>query len=47
VDPDNRTFEAFELAGTEYRRAGAFAGDATASSSLFPGLVIPLGQFWA
>ena len=47
VDPDNRTFEVFELAGSEYRLAGSFAGDATASSSLFPGLTIPLARLWA
>jgi len=47
VDPDNRTFETYELAGSEYRLAGSFAGDGTATSSLFPGLEIPLARLWA
>ena len=47
VDPDNRTFEVFELAGSEYRPAGSFAGDGTASSSLFPDLTIPLARLRA
>lgn len=47
VDPDGRTFEVYELAGSEYRLAGSFAGGATATSPLFPGLEIPLAQLWA
>jgi Uma2 family endonuclease len=47
VDPENRTLEVFELAGSEYRLAGSFAGDTTATSSLFPGLEIPLARLWA
>ncbi len=47
ADPDNRTLEAFELAGSEYRLAGAFTGDATATSSLFPRLTMPLARIWA
>ncbi len=46
VDPENRMLEIFELAGSEYRLAGSFAGDATATSSLFPGLEIPLVPLW-
>lgn len=47
VDPETRTFEAYELAGADYRLAGSFSGDATATTSLFPELVIPLAQLWA
>jgi Uma2 family endonuclease len=47
VDPDGRIFEVYELAGSEYRLAGSLAGDATATSSLFPGLAIPLARLWA
>ena len=47
VDPENRIFEVFELAGSAYRLAAAFAGDGTATTSLFPGLAIPLARFLA
>ncbi len=46
VDPDGRTFEVYELAGSDYRLAGSFAGDAAATSSVFPGLEIPLARLW-
>ncbi len=46
VDPDNRTFEVFELAGSEYGLAGAFTGDGMAPTALFPGLNIPLAGLW-
>jgi Uma2 family endonuclease len=47
VDPEARAFEAYELAGADYRLAGPFSGDATATSSLFPGLTIPLASLWS
>ncbi len=47
VDPDNRTFEIFELAGSAYRLADSFTGNVTATSSLFPGLTMPLARIWA
>ena len=47
VDPDARTFEIYALSGTTYEKVVAFSGDATATTSLFPGLAIPLARFWA
>jgi len=47
VDPDRRSLELYELAGPEYRLAGTFADEATATSSLFPGLTVPLQHLWA
>ncbi len=47
VDPDARTLEMYSLAGASYALAAEYAGDATATSSLFPGLAIPLTQLWA
>jgi len=47
VDPNDRIFEVYELAGAEYRLAGSSSGDGSATSSLFPGLTIPLVRLWS
>ncbi len=47
VDPEARTLEMYSLAGASYALAAEYAGDASATSSLFPGLAIPLTQLWA
>jgi Uma2 family endonuclease len=47
VDPDERTFEAYELEGGAYRLVSKQDGDAIARSRLFPGLEIRLEDVWA
>jgi Uma2 family endonuclease len=47
VDPDARTLEMYVLSGASYALASEFADAASATSSLFPGLSIPLAQLWA
>lgn len=46
VDPSERTLEAYRLEGGRYVLEARIAGDETFAPSLFPGLVIPLGQIW-
>ena len=46
LDPEDRTLEAFELAGEVYSLAAAMAGDGTFAPALFPGLAIPLAGLW-
>ena len=46
VDPDARTLEMYALSGADYALAADFRGDAAATSSLFPGLSIPLARLW-
>ncbi len=46
VDPEARTLEALELAGSGYRVAAAAAADEGFTPGLFPGLVIALPELW-
>ncbi|MGH7898131.1 MAG: Uma2 family endonuclease [Candidatus Binatia bacterium] len=47
VDPDERTFEIWQLAGGSYRRVARGIDEAAIEPNLFPGLVISLRQIWA
>ena len=46
VDPDERTIEAFKLAGRSFKKAGHGKGGDIVSLPPFRDLKIPLGQLW-
>ncbi len=46
VDPDNQTFEAFELDKDTYRLVKCLAGEEVFRPPLFPDLSIPLKELW-
>lgn len=46
ADPEARTLEMYALSNAGFELTAHFASDATATSPLFPGLVIPLSRFW-
>ncbi len=47
VDPDARTLEMYALSEAAYGPPIRFSGDATATTSLFHGLAIPLDRLWS
>jgi Uma2 family endonuclease len=47
VDPVRRRLEIRERRPRSYRLVAKYEGDATAMSTLFPGLVLELGRIWA